>query len=189
MPDTQADLRIDLERLLASHVQFDAGAEDRLARVLAAPTLAAALGASADARIGQRLGPYRLVGVLGAGGMGTVYRAERDAGGFTQAVALKIVDGAIINPALRARFELERQILARLRPRGEAFSFVGRTTLTTDATGRAGKTVYFADPGGNLGYVSASATSLDSDSSYGDTSEIGACVAEVGDAVFGYGFE
>lgn len=61
--------------------------------------------------LGERVGPFRLVSVLGQGGMATVYRAERDDGQFEQVVALKVLDrrGESV-----ARFEQERQILATL---------------------------------------------------------------------------
>ncbi|MCB1634507.1 MAG: serine/threonine protein kinase, partial [Xanthomonadales bacterium] len=66
-----------------------------------------------DPQIGRRVGPYRLTRLLGVGGMGSVYAAERVEGGFRQTVAIKLVSG--IHPGLTARFEHERQILADLR--------------------------------------------------------------------------
>jgi hypothetical protein len=41
--------------------------------------------------LGTRLGPFRVIGELGKGGMGIVYRAERDDGAFSQQVAIKCV--------------------------------------------------------------------------------------------------
>ncbi|REJ74555.1 MAG: serine/threonine protein kinase [Acidobacteria bacterium] len=73
------------------------------------------------AAAGRRIGPYEIVETLGAGGMGTVFRARRVEGGFEQEVALKLIHhrfsvlgAAPGSAALRQRFELERQILARL---------------------------------------------------------------------------
>ncbi|MGH8250378.1 MAG: protein kinase domain-containing protein [Steroidobacteraceae bacterium] len=63
---------------------------------------------------GERLGAYRVVGMLGRGGMATVYLAERADGQFEQAVALKVLDVARDFDALAARFAQERRILARL---------------------------------------------------------------------------
>ncbi|MFN9731560.1 MAG: protein kinase domain-containing protein [Pseudomonadota bacterium] len=72
--------------------------------------------ASAVARLppGTRLGPFRIVDELGAGGMGVVYRAERDDGQFRQQVAIKCVARA---HSLRESdlFRRERQILAEIR--------------------------------------------------------------------------
>ena len=63
----------------------------------------------------SRVGPYRIVGEAGRGGMGTVYAAERDDAQFHQRVALKLVRGAeFADPHLLRRFREERQILASL---------------------------------------------------------------------------
>jgi serine/threonine-protein kinase len=59
-----------------------------------------------------RLGAWRIGPRIGEGGMGEVYLAERDAGGFRQRAAIKLV--AIGGAAARARFEAERAFLARL---------------------------------------------------------------------------
>jgi hypothetical protein len=42
-----------------------------------------------DERIGTRLGPWRIVRKIGAGGMGIVYEAQRDDRQYLQRVALK----------------------------------------------------------------------------------------------------
>ena len=68
-----------------------------------------------DPRLGRRVGPYLLRELLGQGGMGSVYRAERDDGGFTQTVALKLLRGSGDDAQARRRFARERQILVRLQ--------------------------------------------------------------------------
>ncbi|ARA94347.1 serine/threonine protein kinase [Rhodothermaceae bacterium RA] len=67
-----------------------------------------------EAMIGTRVGPYRLVQMLGRGGMGTVYLAERADGAFEQQVALKLIRSGWHSAEIVQRFRLERQILARL---------------------------------------------------------------------------
>jgi serine/threonine-protein kinase len=62
----------------------------------------------------RRVGPYRVIGELGRGGMGEVLLAERADGQFEHRVALKIVRGAPREDVVE-RFRHERQILARLR--------------------------------------------------------------------------
>ncbi len=63
---------------------------------------------------GTRLGPFRIVDEIGAGGMGVVYRAQRDDGQFEQQVAIKCVAGARSDLATDL-FRRERQILAGIR--------------------------------------------------------------------------
>lgn len=67
-----------------------------------------------EQRAGERVGPYRLCELLGEGGMGRVFLAERDDGEFRQRVALKLIRGEIGARELRQRFLRERDILARL---------------------------------------------------------------------------
>ncbi|MCC6322773.1 MAG: protein kinase [Phycisphaerales bacterium] len=57
------------------------------------------------------VGPYHLVSVLGEGGFGVVYLAERREP-YVQAVALKVLKAGMDTPSVVARFELERQALA-----------------------------------------------------------------------------
>ena len=59
------------------------------------------------------LGPYRITGVLGAGGMGCVYRAEDTRLGRT--VALKLLrSSAALSPPMRQRFEREARAISAL---------------------------------------------------------------------------
>ena len=60
------------------------------------------------------VGPFRLVRLVGRGGMGVVYEAERRSG-FAQRVAIKLLPRFAADPAARERFARERAILARLR--------------------------------------------------------------------------
>ena len=65
-----------------------------------------------------RFGRYRVVRVLGEGGMGTVYEAEQD--NPRRAVALKVIRAGLGTGPLRERFAREAQILGRLRHPGLA---------------------------------------------------------------------
>ncbi|HEX2722863.1 MAG TPA: serine/threonine-protein kinase [Gemmatimonadaceae bacterium] len=59
----------------------------------------------------EQIAQYRIVRVLGEGGMGTVYEAV-DGGAVRRNVALKVVRGGFQSREIRARFEAERQALA-----------------------------------------------------------------------------
>lgn len=62
---------------------------------------------------GTRLGPWRLTGLVGRGGMGQVYRAERADGAFHMDAAVKVIR-LRRDRRLRSRLTVERQLLARL---------------------------------------------------------------------------
>jgi serine/threonine protein kinase/tetratricopeptide (TPR) repeat protein len=76
--------------------------------------LASVRSASAEALIGSRLGPYRVIATLGEGGMGEVALAERADEQFSQRVAIKLVRRGITSRQVQGRLKLERQILATL---------------------------------------------------------------------------
>ncbi|MEO7916873.1 MAG: serine/threonine-protein kinase, partial [Dokdonella sp.] len=60
------------------------------------------------------IGPYRIVRLIGQGGSGSVFLAERDADGYVQTVALKLLRLGMHDPVEQDRFRRERRILARL---------------------------------------------------------------------------
>ena len=97
-----ADLARDLRELLAQEATADS--------LLDTPLLTAPPGP----REGEQVGPYRLEKLLGEGGMGQVWLAERADGLYQRRVALKLLRPGLADPNLRLRFSRERQILARL---------------------------------------------------------------------------
>ena len=62
----------------------------------------------------EQIGPYRVLGVIGHGGMGQVFLAERADQEFEREVAIKTISWMTATPALIERFRQERQILANL---------------------------------------------------------------------------
>jgi serine/threonine-protein kinase len=62
----------------------------------------------------HKIGPYSLIRLLGAGGIGTVYLAERIRAGTPQRVALKVLSPHAAGPAFVERFHREQHILASL---------------------------------------------------------------------------
>ncbi len=67
-----------------------------------------------EAWIGRRLGAYELTGLLGEGGMGVVFLARRADGAFERDVAVKVLHRSLLAQQFLERFQVERQILARL---------------------------------------------------------------------------
>ena len=63
---------------------------------------------------GQRIGAYVLESPLGQGGTGSVWRARREDGRFTGAVAIKLLHLSLLGRAGAERFKREGHILARL---------------------------------------------------------------------------
>jgi non-specific serine/threonine protein kinase/serine/threonine-protein kinase len=79
----------------------------------------------ANTAVGTRLGAWRILRLIGHGGMGDVYEATR-AGDFVQRVAIKILQREAV--AQFERFQAERQILARLEHFGIARLYDGGVT-------------------------------------------------------------
>ncbi len=61
----------------------------------------------------REIGPYKLIGILGEGGMGVVWRAQREDTGAI--VAIKLLLGAGFSPVRRERFTREIKTLAKLK--------------------------------------------------------------------------
>src|SRR5262249_52370005 len=112
LPAGDADLREDLQRLLAEQGQTLPAFKEGAAQ-LAAPLLDRDAADRAENAVGQQFGAYRVTRLLGIGGMGVVYLAERTDGKFSHQVALKVVQTGI-GAVAHERFERERRILARL---------------------------------------------------------------------------
>lgn len=106
LPEAQ---RAELERLLALDAGSTRQPEDPLGRVVADVLDVAAR----EVCEGARIGPWRVLRELGAGGMGTVLLAERADGDFAQKVAIKLIRGFPTEDE-RRRLRHERRILAQL---------------------------------------------------------------------------
>lgn len=61
----------------------------------------------------ETVGPYEVLGILGSGGMGIVYRARQTAP-VVREVAVKVIDCGAETRGVVSRFESERQFLARM---------------------------------------------------------------------------
>ena len=106
-----AALRAELDALLGA----DPGRAERIVPAAIGSAGDADPADTADRQLeGEQLGAYRLLRHIGAGGMGSVFLAERSDGTFERQVALKVVKKGMDSEAVVRRFEMERQILARL---------------------------------------------------------------------------
>jgi non-specific serine/threonine protein kinase/serine/threonine-protein kinase len=81
----------------------------------------------ADPLLGSRIGPYRIRGVSGEGGMGVVYDAEQEEP-IRRRVALKVIRLGMDTGEFVARFEAERQALALMDHPAVARVFDGGAT-------------------------------------------------------------
>ena len=102
------ELRAEVESLLS----YDSSSGESLARRISQVTEEALR--AGDGPPSSYCGPYRLVRLLGFGGMGAVYLAERRDGEIEQRVAIKLLRVDADRPAWRDRFLRERQFLAYL---------------------------------------------------------------------------
>lgn len=112
LPPADAPLRATLHALLGRMTAADDDFMRHPVRLRAGATDAAA--ESALARPGMRVGPYQLAREIGAGGMGTVWLAERVDGALRRRVALKLPRLGWDVRGLAERMARERDILAGL---------------------------------------------------------------------------
>jgi len=100
------ELRAEIEALITASEAGNA--------VLDRPVAVTAEDAGQSLPHGAVLGAWRIDTLLGSGGMGEVYAAERADGSYEQRVAIKLLKRGIDTQAVLSRFLRERRILARL---------------------------------------------------------------------------
>ena len=107
---------VELRREVESLVGESDGAETGIPRVIAAAAREMIDNDECQTvTVPEKLGSYRVLGLLGRGGMGSVYLAEREDRAFQHRVALKVLRSGLSDTGMEARFKSERQILADLR--------------------------------------------------------------------------
>lgn len=117
-----ATLIAEVQSLLESHDH-----SGQFLHPVSAEQKVAALDAGGT-KSGDRIGAYRLVEMIGTGGMGDVYKAVRDDDQYKAEVAIKLMRADVRNPHAEQRFKTERQILAQLDHRNIARLLDGGTT-------------------------------------------------------------
>lgn len=109
----------------------------RLEAVQTAPTSIGQVQEEDDGPLPEHIGGYRVIRLIGVGGMGSVYEAEQASP--RRRVALKVMRRGSESRLLARRFELEGQIQARLSHPGIA------TVYETGIAKEAGRSIpYFA---------------------------------------------
>jgi WD40 repeat protein/serine/threonine protein kinase len=104
----QPALRAEVESLISSYDDRGDLLEQPVLGIRAAPA------PTTPGLTGKRFGPYRALSLLGLGGMGSVWMAERVDGLFTRHVALKLIHPALSGWVMTERLAREREILASL---------------------------------------------------------------------------
>ncbi len=107
-----AALRTEVEALLA---------QDESSAYLGETALAAIRTTLGEEAVPERIGTFRILGELGRGGMGVVYRARQEQP--TREVALKVLAPGAGSTEARQRFALEAEALGRLQHPGIAQVF------------------------------------------------------------------
>ncbi len=114
---SDAALRREMESLLAAHREkspLDGCEPGEMAGRLASDL-------RDDGRAPERIGRFRVVGMVGEGGMGVVYEAMQDTP--ARSVAVKVIQLGMNTKQVIARFEAERSALARMDHPGIAMVF------------------------------------------------------------------
>ena len=96
-------VRSEVSELIASHENVDN---------FIAESAVVELGLHGKSLVGSQIGNYKLLEIIGAGGMGTVFRAEKN--GFGKNFAVKLIKRGMDTDAILRRFQLEWQILSQL---------------------------------------------------------------------------
>lgn len=104
------------EKMIAARCQGDPDLRREVESLLSVETRAERLEMWANREMNvqpERIGPYKVERLLGAGGMGSVFLAVRDDDQYRKNVAIKLIQWSSDHHAAR-RFRAERQLLANL---------------------------------------------------------------------------
>jgi eukaryotic-like serine/threonine-protein kinase len=110
------------------HIAGNSDIDSRAPADAAAADSGASTAAATTSALPSFIGPYRILRLLGEGGMGVVYEAEQEHPRRT--VALKIIRSGLTDPKLIRRFEHELLALGRLQHPGIAQIYEAGTAET-----------------------------------------------------------
>jgi eukaryotic-like serine/threonine-protein kinase len=103
LADQDDFVRSEVSRLLASN--------EKLEDFIVEP-IVSEIGLDVNSYLGKRIGSYKILKIIGTGGMGQVFLAEKES--LDKRFALKIIKRGMDTEAVLKRFVRERQILSRL---------------------------------------------------------------------------
>lgn len=110
-------VRSEVRELIDSHLKAEG--------FIAMPA-AVEFGFHQQSLVGSSIGDYKLLEIIGSGGMGTVFRAQKE--GFGKSYAVKLIKRGMDTDSVLNRFRRERQLLAQLEHPGIARLLDGGTT-------------------------------------------------------------
>ena len=113
-----AELRREVESLLAHATASDRLLEDPIRKRIGVANTSGGPNALAPHWVPATIGRYRVLSLIGEGGMGAVYKAEQELP--RRIVALKIIKPGLANADVLRRFDRESQALGRLQHPGIA---------------------------------------------------------------------
>ena len=132
-----ADLRAFVEQLLAHH---EAGLGEFLSRPVFTPV--PDQPADVEPRLPAHIGHYKIVRVIGEGGMGVVYQAQQE--NPRRTVALKVIRPGLASAHTLRRFQYEAEVLGRLQHPGIACIYEAGTAEVASAPGPSARHPFFA---------------------------------------------
>ena len=114
--ESDSSLRREVESLLRHANEAHSQAED----FLKSPLVRSSEHKTSEPvpSLPERIGRYRIIGLLGSGAMGSVYEAEQETP--QRSVAVKVLHRSCVSPDMRRRFLKESHILGQLRHKGIA---------------------------------------------------------------------
>lgn len=122
------DLRDEIESLLNEHSDSESFLETPV--VVAGMSNLRQQQPRLESEFPDIIGSYRIIRLLGRGGMGVVYLAEQERPRRT--VALKLIKSGMATPRVLRRFEQEAEVLARLQHPGIAGIYEAGTLPGSD---------------------------------------------------------
>jgi serine/threonine-protein kinase len=104
----------EVKSLLTSHRRAGGFLEESAAEMAARAIAADTVPSLSQPLVGQVVSHYRILKMIGRGGMGSVWLAERCDGRFERKVAIKFIHLAVLDEAGAERFKREGAILGKL---------------------------------------------------------------------------